>query len=483
MGELMRRFVEEADRGQSTLLPECLDDFIDESNPVRVIDVFVDALDLTEMSFEGVEPAATGRPSYHPSVLLKLYIYGYLNRVQSSRRLEREAGRNVEVMWLLGRLAPDHKTIADFRKDNGLALRKVCARFVELCREMGLLATASVAIDGSKFKAVNNRDKNFTRAKVERRRAQLEESVARYLSQLDTADRHDPTEALAAKVTRLNEKLTKLKEEMGKLAVYEKRMQASPDQQISLTDPDSRSMATSGRGSGVVGYNVQVAVDTEHHLIITHEVTNVGSDRAQLSNMAKKTKATLETTNLDVIADRGYFSGEEILECDKAGITVTLPKPMTANAKAEGRFGKQDFRYVAGEDIYICPAGERLAYSFTTQEHGMILRRYLTKHCQSCAIKRRCTTGKERRITRWEHERVLEAVQRRLDEHPEKMRQRRETVEHPFGTIKARMGATYFLMKTLPRVATEMALHVLAYNLTRVMKIFGVQPLMAAMRA
>ena len=290
----MRRFVEEADRGQWTLLPECLDDFIDESNPVRVIDVFVDALDLAEMSFEGVEPAATGRPSYHPSVLLKLYIYGYLNRVQSSRRLEREAGRNVEVMWLLGRLAPDHKTIADFRKDNGLALRRVCARFVELCREMGLLATASVAIDGSKFKAVNNRDKNFTRAKVERRRAQLEESVARYLSQLDTADRQEPTEALAAKVTRLTEKLTKLKEEMGKLAVYEKQMLASPDQQISLTDPDSRSMATSGRGSGVVGYNVQVAVDTEHHLIVTHEVTNSGSDRAQLANMAKQAKAVLQ---------------------------------------------------------------------------------------------------------------------------------------------------------------------------------------------
>src|ERR1700729_3645445 len=389
--ESMRRFVEEADRGQWTLLPECLDDFIDESNPVRMIDAFVDALDLAEMSFEGVEPAATGRPSYHPSVLLKLYIYGYLNRVQSSRRLEREAGRNVEVMWLLGRLAPDHKTIADFRKDNGLALRKVCARFVELCREMGLLATASVAIDGSKFKAVNNRDKNFTRAKVERRRAQLEESVARYLSQLDTADRQEPTEALAAKVTRLTEKLTKLKEEIGKLAVYEKQMLASPDQQISLTDPDSRSMATSGRGSGVVGYNVQVAVDTAHHLIITHEVTNVGSDRAQLARMAKQTKATLEATNLDVIADRGYFSGEEILECDKDGITVTLPKPMTSNAKAEGRFGKQDFRYVTEEDVYICPAGEKLAYHYTTEENSLVLRRYWTNVCQSCAIKPTCT--------------------------------------------------------------------------------------------
>src|SRR5882757_7776097 len=289
MGEMMRRFVEEADRGQGTLLPECLDDFIDESNPVRVIDVFVDALDLAEMSFEGA--GGDWSAIVPPSVLLKLYIYGYLNRVQSSRRLEREARRNVEVMWLLGRLAPDHKTIAVFRKDNGVALRRVCARFIELCREMGLLATASVAIDGSKFKAVNNRDKNFTRAKVERRRAQLEESVARYLSQLDTADRQEPTEALAAKVTRLTEKLTKLKEEMGKLAVYEKQMLASPDQQISLTDPDSRSMATSGRGSGIVGYNVQVAVDTEHHLIVTHEVTNSGSDRAQLANMAKQAKA------------------------------------------------------------------------------------------------------------------------------------------------------------------------------------------------
>ena len=283
----MRRFVEEADRGQWTLLPECLDDFIDESNPVRVIDVFVEALDLAEMSFDGVEPAATGRPSYHPSVLLKLYIYGYLNRVQSSWRLEREAGRNVD------------------RKDNGLALRKVCARFVELCREMGLLTTASVAIDGSKFKAVNNRDKNFTRAKVERRRAQLEESVARYLSQLDTADRQEPTEALAAKVTRLNEKLTKLKEEMGKLAVYERQMLASPDQQISLTDPDSRSMATSGRGSGVVGYNVQVAVDTEHHLIVAHEVTNTGSDRAQLANIASRAKDVLGVEKLEAVADRG----------------------------------------------------------------------------------------------------------------------------------------------------------------------------------
>jgi transposase len=282
----MKRFVKGTDRNQSTLFPECLEDWIAEDNPVRAIDLFVEELGLAELGFCGVDPEATGRPSYHPAVLLKLYIYGYLNRVQSSRRLEREAGRNVEVMWLTSRLAPDHKTIADFRKDNGLAIRKVCARFVELCRKMGLLTTASVAIDGSKFKAVNNRDKNFTRAKVERRRAQLEESVARYLSQLDTADRQEPSEALALKTERLKEKLVKLRSEMQRLAEIEKQMLVSPDQQISLTDPDSRSMATSGRGSGVVGYNVQVAVDTEHHLIVTHEVTNVGSDRSQLANVA-----------------------------------------------------------------------------------------------------------------------------------------------------------------------------------------------------
>src|SRR5437660_3945423 len=352
----MRRFVEGTDRGQSTLFPECLEDWIDEDNPVRVIDVFVEELDLAELGFAGVAPETTGRPSYHPSVLLKLYIYGYLNRIQSSRRLEREAGRNVEVMWLTGRLVPDHKTIADFRKDNGQAIRKVCARFIMLCRALGLFGEVSVAIDGSKFKAVNNRDRNFTRAKMERRLTQIEESVARYLRQLDSVDRQEPSEVRTTKSTQLKEKIAKLKEEMQRLHGLKARMLATPDQQISLTDPDARSMATSGRGSGVVGYNVQVAVDTEHHLIITHEVTNVGSDRAQLAHMAKETKATLEATNLDVIADRGYFSSEEILECDKADITVTLPKPMTSNPK---RFGKQDFRYVAEEDVYICPAGER----------------------------------------------------------------------------------------------------------------------------
>jgi len=479
----MKRFVEGLDRGQGTFFPEVLDDFVEGNNPVRVIEAFVEALELGELGFGGVDPKATGRPSYHPSVLLKLYIYGYLNRVQSSRRLEREAGRNVEVMWLTGRLVPDHKTIADFRKDNGPAIRKVCARFVTLCRRLGLLAEASVAIDGSKFKAVNNRDRNFTAAKMKRRMAQIEKSVARYLDQLDSTDRQEPSLGRTMRTTRLKEKIERLKEEMGRLEGIEAKRRKSSDQQISLTDPDARSMATSGRGSGVVGYNVQTAVDTKHHLIVTHEVINVGNDRSQLSPMAKETKATLEVDELDVVADRGYFDSEEILACDRAGITVTLPKPLTSGAKAKGRFGKQDFRYVPSDDVYHCPAGERLIYRYTREQDGLALRYYWTSFCADCAMKVQCTPSKERRVSRWEHEAVLETVQRRLDENPQAMRQRRETVEHPFGTIKARMGATHFLMKRLKNVRTEMALSVLAYNLTRVMNIIGIRPLIQAMGA
>ncbi len=479
----MKRFIEGVDRTQSTLFPERLEDWICEDNAVRVIDVFVDELDLSGLGFERVEPRETGRPGYHPSVLLKLYIYGYLNRVQSSRRLEQEAGRNVEVMWLTERLVPDHKTIADFRKDSGAQIRRVCREFVMLCRQLDLFADAFVAIDSSKFKAVNNRDRNFTAAKMKRRMAQIEESVERYLRQLDSADRQEPSLARTTKMDHLQGKIAILKQEMARLETFEAQRLEAPDQQISLTDPDARSMATSGRGSGIVGYNVQASVGAKHHLIIAHEVTNEGSDRAQLSAMAMETKAVLETEKLDAVADRGYYKGDEILTCQEAGITVTLPKPQTSHSAAKGRFGKQDFRYIADEDVYICPAGERLTYRYTREEAGLAIRRYWTGVCPDCPMKALCTTGKERRVSRWEHEHVLEAVQRRLDEHPEMMRRRRETVEHPFGTIKSWMGSTHFQMKTLPRVRTEMALHVLAYNLKRVINIIGIASLIAAMRA
>jgi len=479
----MKRFIEGVDRSQTTLFPEHLEDWVDNDNPVRVIDVFVDELDLFELGFERVSPRWTGRPGYHPAALLKLYLYGYLNRVQSSRRLEREAGRNVEVMWLTGRLVPDHKTIADFRKENGKAIRKVCAEFVSICRGLDLFAHGCVAIDGAKFKAVNARDRNFTRAKMKRRLEQIEDSVTRYLHQLDSADRQEASLARESKIERLTDKIAKLKQEMQRLKALEAEMLATPDRQLSLTDPDARSMATSGRGSGIVGYNVQIAVDTKHHLIPTHEVVNEGTDRSQLSPMSKNARTEMGTETLDVVADRGYFDSQEILTCSQAGITVTLPKPQTSNNKAKGRFVKQDFRYVAEEDVYICPAGERLVYHYTNVEAGRTLRRYWTNLCRDCAIKHLCTTGKERRIARWQHEHVLEDVERRLDESPDKMRTRRQTAEHPFGTLKAWMGYTHFQMKTLKNVRTEMALHVLAYNIKRVMAIMGTAPLIAAIKA
>ena len=476
----MKRFIEGEDRTQATLLPACLEDYVEAENPVRVVEVFVEGLDLGELGFEGVDPAVTGRPAYHPAVLLKLYIYGYLNRIQSSRRLEREAQRNVELMWLTGRLMPDFKTIANFRKDNGRAIRKVCRQFIVLCRQLNVFSEAIVAIDGSKFKAVNNRDKNFTAAKMQRRMAQIEESIARYLAAMDTADRAEP-EVAQLKKGHLREKIAALKEQMQRLKAIEAQMHASPDQQVSLTDPDARSMKS--RDGGIVGYNVQTAVDAKNHLIVTHEVSNVGVDRELLAAMANQARAAIGSEELTVIADRGYFNGKEILACDEAGITTLVPKPLTSNSKAEGRFGKPDFIYIASDDEYRCPAGQRLIRHQTTIENEMKIHTYWCSVCPSCPLKSQCTTGKERRVRRWEHEALIDAMQARLDRDPEKMRVRRQTVEHPFGTLKYWMGWTHFLTKTLARVRTEMSLHVLAYNLKRVMSIFGIGAMMRAMRA
>jgi transposase len=478
----MKRFIEGQDRTQSTLFPERLEDYIAEDNPVRVIDVFVEELDLELAGFEGTRPDVTGRPGYHPATLLKIYIYGYLNRIQSSRRLERETQRNVELIWLTGRLTPDFKTIADFRKDNAKAIGNVCREFVLLCRRLKLFSEAVVAIDGSKFKAVNNRDKNFTDAKLKKRLEQLEESIARYLAELDRADR-EPTAVPEAKVCRLKDKIAAVKEQMQRLNGIGEQLRQAPDQQISLTDPDARSMASSGRGTGMVGYNVQTAVDTKHHLIVAHEVTNVGHDRTQLSSMAKQAQAATGTHQLTVLADRGYFKGEEILECEQVGIHPLVPKPLTSNSKAEGRFDKRDFVYLPEQDAYRCPAGETAIKRFTSVEKGRTLHKYWPSACPRCPLKAQCTPSDYRRIARWEHEAVLDAMQERLDREPEAMRLRRQTVEHPFATLKAWMGATHFLTKRLPRVSTEMSLHVLAYNLKRVMRIVGVVPLMQAMRA
>lgn len=476
----MKRFIEGESRTQTTLLPECLDDYISEANPVRVVDVFVDELNLAQLGFDGIAPAITGRPSYHPSVMLKIYIYGYLNRIQSSRRLEREAQRNVELMWLSGKLTPDFKTIANFRKDNGKAIIKVCRQFVLLCQQLGLFTEAIVAVDGSKFKAVNNRDRNFTSAKLQRRMEEIESGIRRYLTALDTADRQEPATA-AVNSERLQNKITVLKAKMAELKTIEVALNQTTDRQISLTDPDARSMKS--RGNGIVGYNVQTAVDTKNHLIVAHDVNNQGSDRSQLSKMAQQAKTAMAVEKLTAIADRGYFKSEEIQACDESQISAIVPKCLTSGANAEGRFDKSDFIYDAQTNEYQCPANQRLIWRFTTVEKGLTLHKYWSSNCQGCHLKAQCTPSNNRRVTRWEHEDILEEMQTRLDQMPDAMRIRKSTVEHPFGTLKEWMGATHFLTKGLEHVRTEMSLHILAYNMKRVMKIVGIENLMVAMRA
>ncbi|QXI65808.1 hypothetical protein CP157_03600 (plasmid) [Paracoccus marcusii] len=478
----MSGFIEGTARGQTALFPDRLEDWIGEDHLVRVVDLFVDELDLPALGFARSAPARTGRPGYHPAVLLKLFIYGYLNRIPSSRRLEREAGRNVELMWLTGRLIPDHKTIADFRRDNGPGIRRSCAQFVELCRSIGVLKGSCVAIDGSKFRAVNSRDRNFTKGKIASRIAHLEADVERYIAEMVRVDRQEEGEVRAEKVAHLAKRYGRVRQHIQHLQAMGRALADAPDGQISLTDPDARAMATSARNSGMVGYNVQTAVDTETHLIVAHEVTNQGHDRDLLVPMAKAAKDVLRRDEMHVLADKGYFSGRQILACHKAGITTTIPRPETSGNRLKGMYEKADFAYEANADIYRCPAGEALPYRYTTEEDGLELRRYWTSECGTCLMKSRCTTGKERRITRWAHEHLVEAARARLIGPTEPMTIRRGTVEHPFGTIKAWMGTSHFLTQRLRNVKTEIALNVLAYNIKRMVALIGVQGLMSALK-
>jgi transposase len=340
----MSGFIDEADRSQGTFLPERVEEYVSDENPARVIDAFVSELDLTKLGFEGTEPRATGRRGYHPATTLKIYLHGYLNRIQSSRRLEQEARRNLELMWLVGRLAPDFKTLADFRAENVVAIKNVCREFIVLCRNWGLFTEATVAIDGSKFKAVNHRDRNFTSGKMKTRMALIEQSITEYLTQLERMDRKE-TPSAPQQATRLKERITTLKKEMRRLRGLKSRMEVAPDGQVSLVDPDARSMASQGKGTGIVGYNVRSAVDTKNHLIVTHEVTNVGSDRHQLKTMAEAAREALGSEKLTAIADRGYYSGEQIKACDDAGIVPLIPKSFTSNSRADGRYDKSDFLY------------------------------------------------------------------------------------------------------------------------------------------
>ena len=477
----MACFIEGVSWDQTTLFPERLDDWVGEDHLVRFVDLFVDQLDLAALGFERHAAARTGRPGYHPAVLLKLFIYGYLNRIPSSRRLECEAGRNVEVMWLTGRLVPDHKTIADFRRQNGPAIRKTCAMFVELCRRrIGVLTGAVVAVDGSKFKAVNTRDRNFTKGKIASRLAHLEAEVERYLEEADRIDRQETGAARAERAAHLSGRFHRVRHEIERLMAIDKALVDAPDGQISLTDPDARAMATRAQHSGHVGYNVQSVVDAETHLIVTHEVTNQGHDRDLLTKMATQAKVALQREDLHILADKGYFSAQEILACHEAGITATVPRSDTSGARSKGHFVKADFAYEHDADIYRCPAGQALTHRTTTEQQGLQMRRYWTNACKSCDLKSRCTTGQERRVSRWEHEHLVEASNARRRSPSAPMSVRRSTVEHPFGTIKSWTGSCHFLTRRLSGVRTEMALNVLAYNIKRMIALVGIKALMAA---
>ena len=480
MGYPMSRFIVGTSRTQATLFPDRLDDYLTEENEIRVIDAFVDSLVLSNLGFKTV-PADTGRPAYHPSTMLKLFVYGYLNRIQSSRRLEREAGRNVELMWLLERLAPDFKTIADFRKDNSKGIKNTCRSFIGLCRQMNMFTDVMVAIDGSKFKAVNSKENNYTPKKLQFHIARVEKHIDEYLKQLDDSDKEDEK---AIDKTLIKDKIAWLQKRHSELKALEEEVNSHPDKQLSTTDPDSRLLKTQGMTRAVC-YNVQSAVDTKHHLIVAHEVTNK-QDRGQLCEMGKQTQVALGQKEIIVLADKGYYSGVDIKDTQDAGMTALVPKGDTSGSEKKGLFSKSLFKYDAEKDVYICPANQELPYRFTTVEKGMTLKRYwvYAPTCRACELKSQCSNSKQsRRITRWVHQDQLDRMEGLVSSMPDSMLIRKQTVEHPFGTIKCWMGATHFLTKQLKNVGTEMNLHVLAYNLKRMISIHGQDKLIAAITA
>jgi transposase len=444
---------------------------------VRFLDAFVASLDLHALGFAKARCADTGRPPYDPAVLLKLYLYGYLHRVRSSRLLEAEGHRNVEVLWLLGKLTPDFKTIADFRKDNLKPLRAVSRQFTLLCRKLELFGGELLAIDGSKFQAVNARDQNFNEPKLRELIARADARLAGYLQELDAADAAAPGVAalskkeLAAKIAALQDQQDWHKELLAQMDEEQK--------QISVTDPDTRKMpAAHGM---IVGYNAQVAVDARHKLIAAADVTHDVTDYRQLANVALAAKANLELNQTEVVADAGYYNAAEVSRCAEHGITSYIPKSDTSANTARGLYGKSQFRYDAAKDVYLCPAGAELTYRFATSERGRELRYYRASGCKQCTLKSRCTRNQANRtLTREENEPLMEAMAARMVAQPQKFKLRKQLAEHPFGTIKRWFGYTHFLLKGLEKVRTEWSLTTLAYNLKRVLNLVSFQKLMAA---
>lgn len=476
----MSKFISGENREQSTLFPESLEDYVGEENTVRVIDVFIEELNLAEIGFKGLTLKATGRPKYHPATLLKLYLYGYLNRIQSSRRLETECRRNVELMWLLGKLAPDFKTIADFRKDNGDGIKNVCKTFVEVCRRLNMFEGSVVAIDGSKFKASNNKSNNYTPKKVQFHIDRVEKNIARYLELLDEADKEQVN---SVKIEATKERLAEFRNQLKELHEIKEQVENHPDKQISTTDPDSRLMKTQGF-SRVVSYNVQSAVDTKNHLIVAHDVINV-PDRGQLAPMTKLAQDALNRKDILALADKGCFSQRDIKDAMDLGAKVLVPKGDTSGSEKAGIFNRSQFKYDKENDHCVCPAGNELPRKRRVFDSGLDLDVYVNgAACTSCQIRSQCTRSKKepRKVKRWIHEDLTDKMLTELDDNPEAMLQRKQTVEHPFGTIKLWMGATHLLTRRFKNVSTEISLHILAYNFRRMITIMGVRDLSNAIR-
>jgi transposase len=478
-------YIRGSERGQHILFPCTLDEYIDEANPVRVIAAFVGALDFAELGFVRGEAAETGRPGYDPRLLLGLYIWGHLNKVRSSRKLERECERNLEAMWLLENLRPDFKTIADFRKDNGEPIKQTVVKFRLWCLTEGLYGREMVAVDGSKFKAVNNSERNFTRKKlaqvIERERVRIEE----YLQAIEEADQEEAQEPPQSPLSgeQLREKLNKLKERMAQHEQLEQTLKKSGESQVSLTDADARLMKTS-KGSEVC-YNVQTVVDSKHKLIAAYAVTNDGNDLGQLANMAKQGQKALGVKEVTVLADGGYFDGNTIKECEEAGITTYLPLPQSGAATKQGVFTADRFMYDELRDVYVCPQGEELTFRGLENAHDKEYRIYRTNACDTCPLRAQCTTSKKhgRRMRRWVDQAVLERLKERIRGQPELLKERKKLAEHPFGTIKRAMDQGYFLMRGMKKVTTETSLTVLGYNLKRVINIMGVEKMLTSMQS
>lgn len=472
-------YVAGKERKQAILFPDHLDDYVSEDNPVRFVDAFVEAQDLADLGFSRAEAKDMGRPAYHPGLLLRLYLYGYLNKIRSSRKLEREAKRNIELMWLMELLTPDHKTIADFRKDNLEPIKKASREFTKLCKKMDMFGGELVAVDGSKFKADNSRERNFTKEKLEKLIGRADQRIDKYLAELDAADREEAeTESKPLTVEELKEKIAELSKRKEKHKQRQKKLEESGERQVSETDPDSRLMKT--REGSAVSYNVQVAVDSKHKLIVAHEVTNAGSDRGQLANIAEQAKEALGVENLEVTADMGYYDCLDVKECEEQGIMVYMQKPPLGEMK-KGMFTKNDFTYNAQRDVYLCPTGEELGSKGKGTEKGRQMKYYTTAACGNCVMKSRCTEGAQRRIKRLVDEDVMERMAARVRAGPDKLRLRKELAEHPFGTIKRGMGQGYFLMRGKLKVGTEMSMTVMAYNMKRVINIAGVKKMIEAL--